>query len=419
MDNILNRTYFIFPYKITDEAKFETYLKNSILWKQKEDIFETNYVLEYAGKMLDKNNNKFTAYKYSDIDSLNITDLHKIMCYKMNSEVSLKTQINEISMYRFLSGVFFVELCVDYKGTSLREILYFIQLFRGLRTSRNNPNYDFEGKNPLKDALNIMLPESESGAIMCFSNRSREKMQADIYTTLDVREMDLNGMSYLQSVFYLSHGFTDTYVYVEPSKRMDASEKFVSFNDPYWDGCQDGLACISDKAPHLHQGDRLINDYHYVYLLLLNQRFASFRYVEEIAEIEHDLDSANLLNEKIISLKTSYSFRVISDDAKLQKVYQIMYQVLELDELMKDITEANERVILIQSKKDEEVKKKKETLLNFFLGGISILAISSALIDLTDYLEVFGSGKSIISFCMVLSIVIAAVAFGIKQMNSK
>jgi hypothetical protein len=176
------------------------------------------------------------------------------------------------------------------------------------------------------------------------------------------------------------------------------SSKYEMMYAPYaydqWGGSQVALVNLvrecgqekSDRFLNELKPARLLADCRYMYLLLLNQRFSAIRYIEEIAESEGlSTKQVERLNGRIVKLKTSYSFRVISDDLIYQNVYSRMYQLLDIDNLLADLQDHEEQLALLQSTHTA----KTERMASKFLFGISLLSLFSALIDAAGYFERF------------------------------
>ena len=147
-------------------------------------------------------------------------------------------------------------------------------------------------------------------------------------------------------------------------------------------GSQDGLVCITEK-PYRFQDVHLNVDYHFLFLLLLNQRFSAILSLGAMSRPDQSQKRIMEVHQRVVELKTRYSFRVASDDFFMQSVYSEMYRVFDLDNLMKDLEEGNDRINTV-------LQEKQETRTRFFgglLAAISILSIFSALVDLAQYME--------------------------------
>jgi hypothetical protein len=172
--------------------------------------------------------------------------------------------------------------------------------------------------------------------------------------------------------------------------------------EPYvydrWAGSQEGLVNIcfytEDEAANSfirnYKQRHLDDNYQFMYLLLLNQRFSAIRYIDQIAalnksdmktsEKEHEIGR---LNARITRLKTVFAFNVVSDDLLYQNVYKRMYAILDIDRLLEDIRDNEEQEELLHNAKSLDTEKQTSN----FLLLLSVLSIASVLIDASSYLD--------------------------------
>ena len=83
------------------------------------------------------------------------------------------------------------------------------------------------------------------------------------------------------------------------------------------------------------------------------------------------------------SLKTIFSFSIVSDDQLYQTVYSKMYEIMGIDRLLSDIKDNEEQIEILQ--RHEMLKTEKIT--SAFLFGLSILSLFSVLVDAAGYFD--------------------------------
>ena len=387
----LNCTYFIFPMKISDPERLNSYLASSGGWVRVDEPFNTQYILRYSSDMNKSRDGRLTSYRYAEAK--------KIPLYMFGSRIESRVEkhsleesghtpsLDDVVLYVFGSGIAFLEFRILYGDMTPDEIVEFVYLFRSLRFNESKDWLGFtDGSIGVGNAIEKLMPHKESGTELCFSNPSEVKRQALIFSAVCIEgvmngatEKELDRLRY-----YLSHGYNNDFPF-----DGDGSEHFgkyeMCFNTGgglYWGGAQDGLACVT-AAPPKYQYERICSDYHFLYLLLLNQRFSAISYIEDLACPEIDLKRTKSVMKKVVDLKIRYSFRVISDDSNFQTIYGGMYEVLEIDNLLADLEDSNDRLSEIL----QEEHKANERRFGLLLGGLSILAIFSALIDLSDFAD--------------------------------
>ena len=140
-----------------------------------------------------------------------------------------------------------------------------------------------------------------------------------------------------------------------------------------------------------------------MYLMLLNQRFSAIRYIEEVAI--GDSDTIREVNERIVKLKTVYSFRVVSNDLIYQNLYSRIYRLLDIDNILDDLSENEQQVEMYHAKSLERTERQTNKL----LIAISLLSVFSCLIDASSYFDLFAPFRNIskwISLLIVCAVVI-------------
>ena len=149
-----------------------------------------------------------------------------------------------------------------------------------------------------------------------------------------------------------------------------------------------------------------------MYLLLLNQRFSMVKYIMELSKCENDSTELKKIDEKVVMLKSKFSFRIISDDMIYQNIFSKMFCLLQIESLLCDIEECNDRMESVV-RKESEIRENRTSSI---LLVLSFLTVFSALIDASDYFDRWNvSGE--ISTIISLVIALCAVVFGVVFMS--
>ena len=196
----------------------------------------------------------------------------------------------------------------------------------------------------------------------------------------------------------------------------------------YWSGCSEGLSNIVYDSEHARDGkkdyylhslklQRLQTDYYFMYLLLLNQKYSAVEYIKMVSQsLDGSTKYVEMLNRRIVQLKNTFSFNVISDDSIVQNIYSKMFSVLEIHNLLEDVIENEKQMELLQKAKH----MKDDRLSNKYLFGISILSLFSALIDSAsffDRMESIRPVSTMLSLGCVLVILILCVVWAVKSVQ--
>ncbi|MBO4872426.1 MAG: hypothetical protein J5496_03315 [Lachnospiraceae bacterium] len=395
-----NFGYFIFPLKIAKPEVFKTYIEETPDWQLVSEGIKTDYILNYARSMNNPDDRRMQTYSFRDRTGLALylfeqTAVSKDDPYKQRS--GFVPQLEDISLYVFGLNIAFLEFHFLYDGMFLHEIERFNYYFRSLRNDKSDDkkylNYPAD-KDSVKAVLEKILPNEQSGTEVCFSNSSDVKQQSLVYTAVTVSpDEDVQ-----RALFLLSHGLAPNFRGAQTRSRYEMQEDFGPKH--VWAGCQDGLACVrTDKQPYPFQYDHLRRDYHFMYLLLLNQRYSIISYLDDFRKTGLSAKEEQDKYDEIVTLKTGYSFRTVSDDAYMQTIYSDMYNVLEIDNMIKDLDDANEKINKLVQRRSERS-----------LFALSVLVIFSALVDLSDYLDKWPKGilTPLISLAVITGILFFA-----------
>ena len=121
----------------------------------------------------------------------------------------------------------------------------------------------------------------------------------------------------------------------------------------------------------------------WLYLLIQHERIASMIYRGNVISkgtIAHK--RIKDINQKIVDLRTCYSFKSVSDDEDIQKLYSLCREMEGLDDYERDLDDLIIRV-------DNEIAKKGENGLTIFTIVISLLGLfqlASVILDFYQFL---------------------------------
>ena len=179
-------------------------------------------------------------------------------------------------------------------------------------------------------------------------------------------------------LIHLRRGYHGGFAIPNMSGEYDMIYEPYSYD--HWAGSQEGFVNIfsysgEERTDHFlakYKPAHLSRNYWFMYLILLNQRFSAIRYLDKISQIsEYTRREKEKLNEKILHLKTVFSFNVVSDDQLYQNIYSQMYHLLDIERLLADIRDNEEQVETLQN--HELLENEKMT--SRFLFGLSLLCI--------------------------------------------
>jgi hypothetical protein len=197
---------------------------------------------------------------------------------------------------------------------------------------------------------------------------------------------------------------------------------FSPYDYDHWAGSQEGLVNIytltdnetTNNYLEKYKPKQLSLNYRFMYLVLLNQRFSAIAFLEKIPQLHactrKERENVNL---KIASLKTVFSFSVVSDDQLYQTIYTKMYSILGIDRLLEDIRDNEEQLQLLQNNELLNAEKMTST----FLFGLSVLSLFSVLVDAAgffDRIPILQSISTILSAVCLLAIITVYIVWLIR-----
>lgn len=417
-----NSSYYILPLVIDSADKLEAYLAASDKWipgvrDGGEYGGRYGYLFNYVSRIIESEE-MCRVYQYSEPSLLPI--------YMFGNEVqsACAPAVTEATLYAFGTGVGFFELKVTYGEMTPDEICRFAYHFK-VATRARKDKYVKGDKKSLHVVLDELFPPETSGARRFITGRDADKYQGLCFHMIKTDYRDEAERKLL--LFRLKRSYNEKFLYDEDNDFGQYDMTFAPYEYLAFGGCQEGFAALC-RDTGVPSTDFFINEYfypqltfhhHYMYLILLNQRFSELLYVEEIATTEGTKALVEAISQKIVSLKTRYSFHVVSDDYIYQNIYARMYKILDIDKLFLDIEENGDRLTLLQTNEMAETEKAN----NSFLMCLSLLAIFSALIDLASYLDRMSVGTLVstaLSAAGVLGIfVYAAVRFAKRRKQNK
>lgn len=407
----VNSSVFFIPITFDNYDKFVGAYSSDAQWSDlPQEEYTTQYLLRYV-KNLAQSKNKTRFFRYNDPKSL------PVYMYENDESFDTVPDVSQVRLTCFATGIAFFEIWVDYGDMPIDDIMNFAYKFKKTCPSAGNIP---QGKKCLCDIGCSLLPKGVDAELF-FANDIEFKREClalhMIYLPDEKENAELD-----RKLELLKHSYSSTFSgYLSDDGMYDMTYKPYSYD--MWAGSQEGLVNIvmngandtSDYYIREFKYKHLTIDYRFLYLMLLNQRFASIKYIQHISE-GNNLTSKALdeLRKNIIRLKTEFSFKVVSNDPIFQNVYSKMYNVLEIDNLLVDIRENEEQVAFYHGMSSA----KRERTTGKLLAGLSLLSLFSALIDASSYFDRFPkitAISTILSLVCVSAIVVLCIVMCFKE----
>lgn len=396
-------TCFFAPIATDHPAAFVKALKEDGRYLEEKKDAPPCYLLPYITEIY-KDSSLYSSF------SLKKEHFPLLSVYDQTLCLNSPPLLSGIRISCFSTGCAFAEFTVEYTDLPLDQIANFVYYFKNaVRKDKNRPD-----ALSLHDALEQILPHTVAYTSFFSANGFKKECKTfhGLCAPSAPKEEELQG--YLT---YLRRGYGTFFAL--PQGDSDYDMLYEPYSYDRFGGSQEALVnlCYYSDDPSAngyiakYKRAQLENDYRFMYLLLLNQRFSAVRYIDRIAALNKsrlsDREKEKHLNEldlQIIRLKTVFSFNVVSDDLLYQNVYKRMYAILDIDRLLEDICDNEEQLTKLQNGKALETERKTER----FLLLLSVLSISSVLIDTSGFLDrlAFGSlSSTLTSVALVLPVV--------------
>ena len=371
-----SKTLFYAPIWAKDYASFTALLRKDGRYLPLEKNEEPQYMLPYITAI----------YKSDDLYAeflLKEEYLPNLCMYDWCLEEGCRPRLEGLRIACFATGCAFAEFCVSYEGMDPYQIADFS--FRFKRAKKGN-DWD-PAQEKMMDALGRLMPVGADVAL--FFTATDFKCECKMFHQIRLEEAPTSE-ALEEHLVQLRRGYHRNFPV--PNCIGDQDMTFEPYTYDHWAGSQEGLVNIFHTSGNEAADDFLINykprqlaqNYRFMYLVLLNQRFSAVRYLEEISRCKKDSPKQlKALNQRTSQLKTVFSFSVVSDDGLYQEVYTRMYAALGIDRLLEDIRDNESQVELLQTHEILE----SERMSGNFLAALSILSLSSVLVDAASYID--------------------------------
>lgn len=410
------KSVFFIPVWFDQFNTFTQALENTSLWESTDSKkVWAGYLFRYASD-INRNKELFASFTLKNPAALNL--------YMFREELPEGNMpiLDEVRCSCFSTGVGFLEFWISYSDMTVDEIANFSYLFKKATSKCKKELPDQQ--QALYDAACSLLPKAQT-AIPFFAASARFKYECNCFHFIHLDQDIPEPATLHATLFRLSRSYRSNMpVSVESAYDMI----YEAGHGDYWGGCSEGLANIvyddqhtpgttGDYYLHNLKIHRLQTDYYFMYLLLLNQKYSAVEYIKMIAQpAEESTKYVEQLNQRIVKLKNTFSFNVVSDDSIVQNIYSKMYVVLDIRNLLEDVIENEKQMELLQKAKH----MKDDRLSNKYLFGISILSLFSALIDSAsffDRVEGIRPISTILSLVCVLIILFLCIVWAIKSVR--
>ena len=395
-----SNTIFFAPLWTDDYEHFISVIKKDLRYRTlpKDEI--PQYLLPYITRIY-CNDSLFSEF---ELASEHFPDL---CMFDSRFPAGGEAKVQSIRLSCFSTGCVFMEFQVVYQGLSLDDIADFSFRFK----NANSTDKSASEKIKMKDAIAALLP-ANSGCCAFYAS-SDIKNECKMFHQILLDEVPAQE-TLEKHLVHLRRGYHKEFPI--PVIGEDFDMLFEPYKYDHWAGSQEGLVNIfhltestsTNSFLTKYKPKHLAVDYRFLYLVLLNQRFSAIVYLGKIPFIRsYTRKHREKMNMLTSSLKTLFSFSIVSDDQLFQTIYAKMYSIMGIDRLLADIRDNEEQIELLQN--HEMLNAEKKT--SVFLFGLSILSLFSVLVDAAGYFDRFPLLASVSTALSALCLCVIIVAY--------
>ena len=376
------------------------------------------HLFRYACNINRPEKNLLSSFTLKDLSSLNV--------YTFEEEVGWAEPptIEEVRLSCFATGVGFMEFWVSYSNNTPDEIATFSYYFK--KATRMDTKELLGDRRPLYDVALDLLPKKPAAKLF-FASATRIKYECNCYHFLHLDQPAPDEDTRNATLYRLCRSYRPNM-----PVPLDSSYDMVyqASDGDYWSGCTEGFANIVYDDPnhydeytdyffHSIKPKAMNNNYYFMYLLLLNQKYSAVKYIELVADAPSNssFKQTEALNKRIVQLKNSFSFNVISDDSIVQNLYAKMYGILEIRSFLEDIIENEQQMELLLEAKQRESERRSGR----FLMALTIFSLFSIFLDTAGLFDRFGiqNNNSTVISLILIPILILLYIGGLYFQNRK
>lgn len=408
-----NHSYFFVPFKVQNINDWKERIEEKIfivndsstkVWQRISDAVPV-YLMKYMNDGVGYRTERHYAYQLVEKRAYNLpyTDGNRklLTCIMHHKGQPKEYTIDiRIRIHCFGTNIGFLVYDIWYSNDmNYMDILAFNYLFKKVGTSK----FEIFSETLLGDHGNTiclyalsesMIANGLDNVEIFFHANHQIRMTSNVFSIF----CDKNSTEIDSKLFHFSHSYTTDYGY----NQIYHDDTFCCYH-PYvyihWGYCPDGISCVYyniNDFTYNELNGKLQNDYYFMYLVLLNQKYTLLSLINEMMACRKaSPEEWRHIQHKLIIYQMEYSFRVVSDEMTYHRIYSDMRSILSINELENDLKDISNRMYQLKNEEQRESEElanaKRNWRINLGLGMLSLLAVFSAFVDSTDTLDMWFS----------------------------
>lgn len=415
--NIFNTSFLFLPMDLeqADYDRFQRQLEESGNWKLEDDRDKNRYIYRYITDKMNPDQKEaclYLHYRLSEeicqktgwgvgktVYHVCKDDAEEAADRPENGSMSAPEtdicfQIQTVHLYTFRTKVNIMAIQVVFAKDDPEYIATGLYYLKKVQRAKLVPigveeKQMAKAENLLTAVRNLFEPALRE-KIRFFPHLNEGTERTNIMSLACEPEGD-GGRDWKRDLYFLKNGYRSQGFHY--TQQLDHEDENLMTSDEYiWGVTGENLAClILKKTDHiLHRFlQRFQEEYLLTYIILLHRKYDLYKILTDFGIGEqNDLQTLKAYQKRLNSYQTDYAYERITEVPQYHYLYKRIEEKMELAELFSDVMEPVSELSSLRMEKAEEDRAEQDGKMERALAALSFLAVFSALIDCSDYLEV-------------------------------
>lgn len=400
MHKLENTSYIFIPFLIQDQRDFPSLLSDldqSSTWRVVQD--KVTYMLKYVTDKIDSRDRDKCLYSHYELvpDAGNIigpadpnewysTKAHKFL----DGYAQFEFRILSVQLYCFNTSVCIMAFRLQFEKNDplwISSAQYYLKKVSRERIYHKSAEL-FTFLSAAKDLMGE-LNQKYGTQFFYYANPSTER--ANFLTYLEVEPKE----DYKRELFYLGHCYNEGFQY-EGGSDSACMENYTASTATVWGITSEAAICLTC----LEKGGREFirntfyrnfnEQYLFMYTFLLHQKYVLYMFMTQIGSETYD--NAVMLEQyrnRLYRFENDFVFSCVTEVPQYQNLYERLSRAFSLKQMFEDVHEPLLSLSEVRREEDEKQQVRQEKRINIILFVLSLLTISSVLVDSLAFIEAF------------------------------
>ena len=379
---------------------FQKDLETSGFWILEDDQDKNRYIYRYITDKMDVSRKEECLYLHYHLreEECRKRAWGTDGCVYRIPSADIRFRISAVHLFAFRTRVSIAAVQVIFEKNDPKHVatgLYYLKKLQRVKLLRDTDEEENEQAETLFDAVKGLFHSQMTGKLRFFPYLNEGTERANTMSLAYA----VDGNDEKEDLYFLKNAYrTKGFVY---NSNLDTEDENLFISDDYiWGITGENLACIILKrSEHIQNRfcHRFQDEYLLTYILLLHRKFYLYKILTDFGIGEqNDLQTLKAYQKCLNSYQTDYAYERITEVPQYHRLYKKLEEKMELAELFADVMEPVSELSSLRMEKAEADRSEQDEKMEKALAGLSFLAVFSALIDCSDYLEVVAGDMDIL-----------------------